>query len=126
MLTVFYHVPLPSPLIQAPVYCSGQFGDVWKSTWSGVTLTGEIIPLQTVAAKILKVSGASEVDKHFHRELSNLSKLRHRNIIDLLGASTLDEVILVTSYANAGSLYSFLHQDSIVSLQRLTRLIILI
>eukprot|EP00045_Choanoeca_perplexa_P015954 m.207958 g.207958 ORF g.207958 m.207958 type:complete len:780 (+) comp17127_c0_seq1:2973-5312(+) len=93
---------------------SGQYGDVWKSSWSGITEDGEEIPQRIVAAKILKVSGVAESDKHFHRELSNLSKLKHYNIIELMGASTLNDVILVTSYANAGSLYHFLHQESIL------------
>lgn len=94
---------------------SGQFGDVWKATWSGIGLNGDVIPEVVVAAKILKVVGMAESDKHFHRELVNLSKLSHRNIIELLGASTLNEVILVTEYANAGSLFRFLHKDCTVS-----------
>jgi len=111
-----YALACEQSTLHADLACfnSGQYGDVWKSTWSGITLSGDIIPERTVAAKILKVSGVSESDKHFHRELVNLSKLSHRNIVELLGASTLNEVILVTSYANAGSLYNFLHQDTIV------------
>lgn len=41
-----------------------------------------------------------------------LSTIKHPNIVELLGASMRDEVILVTSYCNAGSLYGFLHGDS--------------
>lgn len=40
-----------------------------------------------------------------------LGCIRHPNIVELLGASTIDEVIIVTSYCNAGSLFSFLHGD---------------
>eukprot|EP00730_Choanoeca_flexa_P012185 TRINITY_DN358_c0_g1_i1.p1 TRINITY_DN358_c0_g1~~TRINITY_DN358_c0_g1_i1.p1 ORF type:complete len:802 (+),score=194.20 TRINITY_DN358_c0_g1_i1:66-2471(+) len=92
---------------------SGQYGEVWKANWSGTTATGAVLPKRIVAAKILKAVGVAESDKHFQRELDTLSKLSHPNIIELLGASNLDgDVILVTSYANAGSLFQFLHAGS--------------
>ena len=41
-----------------------------------------------------------------------LSEIKHPHIVELLGACSGDETILITSYCNAGSLYGFLHGET--------------
>jgi serine/threonine protein kinase len=64
-----------------------------------------------VAAKILNGMRTDDSQKHFERELRFLSQLSHPNIVELIGASTVDEIILVTAFCNSGSLSHFLHQE---------------
>jgi len=90
-------------------YCDVQFGDVvgrgafgivHKAMWSGMQ----------VAVKVME---GDEATKSLNKEVHQLSKLRHENIIRLYGVcSQKPKVCLIMEYAENGSLYDLLHPSS--------------
>eukprot|EP01100_Stratorugosa_tubuloviscum_P007969 TRINITY_DN32_c0_g1_i1.p1 TRINITY_DN32_c0_g1~~TRINITY_DN32_c0_g1_i1.p1 ORF type:complete len:574 (-),score=257.26 TRINITY_DN32_c0_g1_i1:122-1843(-) len=80
----------------------GAFGVVHKAKWRGLT----------VAAKQLKsTSLPNEVMEEFRKEVDILGKLRHPNIVLLLGASTQPpSLIMVTEFLPGGTVFQLLHE----------------
>ena len=87
----------------------GSFGTVFKGKYQG----------SIVAIKELTLSFASqdqETQKNFIKELENeitmLSQLRHRNILNFMGACIQEPVYaIVTEFIEGGSLQSFMHSS---------------
>lgn len=83
---------------------SGSFGEVWKGEWAGIE----------VAIKKISKAGISDKElKAFREEIEIMTKLRHPNILQFLGACLSPEFLLVTEYAENGSLYSLLQNRAV-------------
>ncbi|XP_051863995.1 mitogen-activated protein kinase kinase kinase 7-like isoform X14 [Drosophila albomicans] len=89
----------------------GSYGVVHKALWQTEL---EVI---TIALKIIEdKSQDSETEKirfekNILREIENLQKCTHPNIITLYGVSKYsDNICLLFEYADCGSLYKFLHR----------------
>eukprot|EP01103_Thecamoeba_quadrilineata_P014415 TRINITY_DN4300_c0_g1_i2.p1 TRINITY_DN4300_c0_g1~~TRINITY_DN4300_c0_g1_i2.p1 ORF type:complete len:640 (+),score=138.51 TRINITY_DN4300_c0_g1_i2:12-1931(+) len=80
----------------------GSFGIVHKGKWRGVI----------VAVKQLKFHNLNQdVIDEFQKELALLGKLRHPNVVLLMGASTSPpNLCMVTEFLAAGSLFDMIHQ----------------
>lgn len=85
---------------------SGAFGILYRGTYCG----------QEVAIKVLKSGEKNtqeEMYREFTQELSILRKVRHRNIVQLIGAMTRPpRLCLVTEFMKGGSLLQFLHKSA--------------
>ncbi|XP_061350045.1 serine/threonine-protein kinase CTR1-like isoform X2 [Gastrolobium bilobum] len=80
---------------------TGSFGTVLRADWRG----------SDVAVKILKVQGFdAEQFEEFLKEVSLMKRLRHPNIVLLMGAVFQPpNLSIVTEYLSRGSLYELLH-----------------
>ncbi|KAH8316049.1 hypothetical protein KR074_010519, partial [Drosophila pseudoananassae] len=77
----------------------GSYGQVFKADWRNLR----------IAVKRLNYGVEAEV---IDREINQLSKVRHQNIIELYGVSLHDDLYhLLVEYMDGGSLHSFLHAD---------------
>lgn len=77
---------------------TGLFSDVFRGTWRG----------RTVAIKVLADAAPREL---FKREISNWRALSHKNVLPLLGASSVSgdvPVFFVNPYYRNGGLVTFL------------------
>lgn len=87
-----YHPPLPFQVVGR-----GSFGTVFKARWHD----------KYVAVKVIEQESERNA---FAREVRQLSRVSHPNIIALYGACTKKpHVCLVMEYADGGSLYNVLH-----------------
>ncbi|XP_027189454.1 serine/threonine-protein kinase CTR1-like [Cicer arietinum] len=86
---------------------TGSFGTVLRADWRG----------SDVAVKILKVQGFdSERFEEFLNEVTLMKRLRHPNIVLLMGAVIQPpKLSIVTEYLSRGSLYELLQMPSIGS-----------
>jgi len=95
---------------------SGAFGVLYRGSYCG----------QEVAIKVLKTGGKSsqeEVYREFAQELSILRKVRHKNIVQLIGAMTKPpRLCLVTEFMKGGSALQYLHQKAPLKLNQLLKL----
>lgn len=85
---------------------SGASAEVWRATWRGAD----------VAVKILhsNIGGNSNVgiSDDFYRELQIMSRLRHPNLVLLMGASVSHQPIsIVTEYCAGGTLFELLYEQ---------------
>eukprot|EP00741_Cyanophora_paradoxa_P022224 tig00021438_g21454.t1 len=87
----FTHVDL-GELELAELLGEGSFGKVFLARWNGMS----------VACKFLQEAGTDELQA-FEKELAVLSRLRHPNVVLLLGAS-LDPPMLVTEFCAGGTI----------------------
>ncbi|KAE9620955.1 putative dual-specificity kinase TKL-Pl-4 family [Lupinus albus] len=96
---------------------SGSFSDVYKGTYCN----------QDVAIKVLKNGNLNEnTQTEFSREVYILSKIQHKNVIELIGACTKpSNLYIVTEYMSGGSMYDFLHiQKAVLTLSSLLKVAI--
>ncbi|KAK7393020.1 hypothetical protein VNO78_21470 [Psophocarpus tetragonolobus] len=86
---------------------TGSFGTVLRADWRG----------SDVAVKILKVQGFDpERFEEFLTEVSLMKRLRHPNIVLLMGAVIQPpKLSIVTEYLSRGSLYELLHMPNVGS-----------
>jgi len=95
---------------------SGAFGVLYRGSYCG----------QEVAIKVLKTgekSSQEEVYREFSQELSILRKVRHKNIVQLIGAMTTPpRLCLVTEFMKGGSVLQFLHKHAPLKLAQLVKL----
>ncbi|KAK7279008.1 hypothetical protein RJT34_24049 [Clitoria ternatea] len=84
---------------------TGSFGTVLRADWRG----------SDVAVKILKVQGFDrERFEEFLKEVSLMKRLRHPNIVLLMGAVIQPpKLSIVTEYLSRGSLYELLHTPGV-------------
>ncbi|XP_051118308.1 probably inactive leucine-rich repeat receptor-like protein kinase At3g28040 [Andrographis paniculata] len=98
---------LPSPesiLDKAAVVGEGVFGTVYK------TELEQGNPTTTVAIKKLVAANTLQYQEEFDREIRILGKARHPNLIGVIGYYWTPRLqLVVTDYANCGSLESRLH-----------------
>jgi len=83
---------------------SGSFGDLFRGSYNG----------QEVAIKVLRVAHHNDhahLVREFMQELAVLRKVRHKHIVQLIGASTVPpKLCIVTEFMRRGSLLDYLHR----------------
>ncbi|KAL6963654.1 Serine/threonine-protein kinase sty46 [Sarracenia purpurea var. burkii] len=82
---------------------SGSYGDLYKGTYHS----------QEVAIKILKPERVdSNLQKEFAQEVFIMRKVRHKNVVQFIGACTKPpSLCIVTEYMSGGSVYDYLHKE---------------
>ncbi|CAH8344779.1 unnamed protein product [Eruca vesicaria subsp. sativa] len=82
---------------------SGSYGDLYKGTYYS----------QEVAVKILKPERLdSELEKEFSQEVFIMRKVRHKNVVQFIGACTKPpHLCIVTEFMPGGSVYDYLHKQ---------------
>ncbi|KAI5069934.1 hypothetical protein GOP47_0014277 [Adiantum capillus-veneris] len=83
---------------------SGSFGDLYKGTYCG----------QDVAIKLLKHENfSSQIEREFSQEVFIMRKVRHKNVVQFIGACTkASRFCIVTEFMAGGSLYDYLHRQN--------------
>ncbi|KAI4367376.1 hypothetical protein MLD38_023119 [Melastoma candidum] len=81
---------------------SGSYGDLYKGTYCG----------QDVAIKVLKPEHVnSDLQKEFAQEVYIMRKVRHKNVVQFIGACTkAPSLCIVTEFMSGGSVYDYLHK----------------
>ena len=93
-----WEIPLEE-LRFGPRIGSGAFGEVVKAVWQGTDVAVKRMTSLTPQAAL-----------DFSREVTVLTKLRHKNIVLFMGAvTTPTELCIVMEYASHGSLYGVIH-----------------
>ncbi|KAL8234380.1 hypothetical protein R6Q59_020480 [Mikania micrantha] len=82
---------------------SGSYGDLYKGTYHS----------QEVAVKILKTERVNtDLQKEFAQEVYILRKVRHKNVVQFIGACTKPpSLCIVTEFMSGGSVYDYLHKQ---------------
>ncbi|CAM8974300.1 unnamed protein product [Rhodiola kirilowii] len=82
---------------------SGSYGDLFKGTYCS----------QEVAIKVLKPECLdSDLQKEFAQEVYIMRKVRHRNVVQFIGACTKPPTLcIVTEFMSGGSVYDYLHKQ---------------
>ncbi|CDP14531.1 unnamed protein product [Coffea canephora] len=82
---------------------SGSYGDLYKGIYCS----------QEVAIKILKAERLnSELQKEFAQEVYIMRKVRHKNVVQFIGACTRPpNLCIVTEFMAGGSVYDYLHKQ---------------
>ncbi|XVF59855.1 hypothetical protein PTKIN_Ptkin07bG0309200 [Pterospermum kingtungense] len=82
---------------------SGSFGDLYRGTYCS----------QEVAIKILKPERVTEeMLREFSQEVYIMRKIRHKNVVQFIGACTrAPNLCIVTEFMAGGSLYDYLHKQ---------------
>ncbi|KAM3344257.1 serine/threonine-protein kinase STY46 isoform X1 [Capsicum galapagoense] len=82
---------------------SGSYGDLYKGTYCS----------QEVAIKIFKSERLNtELQKEFAQEVYIMRKVRHKNVVQFIGACTKPpNLCIVTEYMSGGSVYDYLHKQ---------------
>ncbi|KAK8625220.1 hypothetical protein V6N13_090095 [Hibiscus sabdariffa] len=81
---------------------SGSCGDLFKGTYCS----------QEVAIKVLKPERInSDLQKEFAQEVFIMRKVRHKNVVQFIGACTKPpNLFIVTEFMSGGSVYDYLHK----------------
>ncbi|XP_023552583.1 serine/threonine-protein kinase STY8-like isoform X1 [Cucurbita pepo subsp. pepo] len=82
---------------------SGSYGDLYRGTYCS----------QEVAIKVLRPERLNEeMVKEFSQEVYIMRKVRHKNVVQFIGACTKPpNLCIVTEFMSRGSLYDFLHKQ---------------
>ncbi|KAJ9704523.1 hypothetical protein PVL29_002874 [Vitis rotundifolia] len=82
---------------------SGSYGDLYKGTYCS----------QEVAIKVLKPERInSDMQKEFAQEVFIMRKVRHKNVVQFIGACTRPpSLYIVTEFMSGGSVYDYLHKQ---------------
>ncbi|KAJ3672367.1 hypothetical protein LUZ60_007088 [Juncus effusus] len=83
-------------------FAAGTYGDLYRGSFYG----------QDVAIKVIKHDRLNEsMKKEFDQEVSIMKKVRHKNVVQFLGACTKPpRFFIVTEFMSGGSLYDYLHK----------------
>ncbi|KAL4557498.1 hypothetical protein LXL04_035678 [Taraxacum kok-saghyz] len=83
--------------------CGGSYGDLYKGTFC----------TQDVAIKALKDEYLNEnVQREFAQEVYIMRKIRHKNVVQFIGACTKPpNLCIITEFMAGGSVYDFLHNQ---------------
>nr|XP_043615888.1 serine/threonine-protein kinase STY46-like [Erigeron canadensis] len=81
---------------------SGSYGDLYKGTYHS----------QEVAIKMLKAENiTTEMQQEFAQEVYIMRKIRHKNVVQFIGACTKpSSLCIVTEFMSGGSVYDYLHK----------------
>lgn len=96
---------------------SGSYGDLYRGTYC----------TQEVAIKVLKPERVNvDMQREFAQEVYIMRKVRHRNVVQFIGACTRPpSLCIVTEFMSGGSVYDFLHkQKGVFKLPALLRVAI--
>ncbi|CAI9117012.1 OLC1v1018321C4 [Oldenlandia corymbosa var. corymbosa] len=82
---------------------TGSNGDLYKGTYCG----------QDVAVKVLNTENLNDkIQKEFAQEVYILRKVRHKNVVQFIGACTRPpRLCIVTEYMRGGSIYDYLRKQ---------------
>ncbi|XP_020517236.1 serine/threonine-protein kinase STY46 isoform X2 [Amborella trichopoda] len=82
---------------------SGSYGDLYRGTYCS----------QDVAIKVLKPERVNvDMQREFAQEVYIMRKVRHRNVVQFIGACTRPpSLCIVTEFMSGGSVYDFLHKQ---------------
>ncbi|XP_028768091.1 serine/threonine-protein kinase STY46-like isoform X2 [Neltuma alba] len=82
---------------------SGSFGELFRGTYCS----------QDVAIKVLKAENvSSDWKKEFAQEVYIMRKVRHRNVVQFIGACTKPpHFCIITEFMSGGSVYDYLHKQ---------------
>ncbi|GMJ06934.1 serine/threonine/tyrosine kinase 46 [Hibiscus trionum] len=82
---------------------SGSYGDLYKGTYRS----------QEVAIKVLKPERINtDLQKEFAQEIFIMRKVRHKNVVQFIGACTKPpNLYIVTEFMSGGSVYDYLHKQ---------------
>ncbi|KAM7256077.1 hypothetical protein ACFE04_011818 [Oxalis oulophora] len=82
---------------------SGSYGDLYKGSYHS----------QEVAIKILKPERINtDLQKEFAQEVYIMRKVRHKNVVQFIGACTKPpSLCIVTEFMSGGSVYDYLHKQ---------------
>ncbi|KAI9200732.1 hypothetical protein LWI28_012444 [Acer negundo] len=82
---------------------SRSYGDLYKGTFRS----------QDVAIKVLMTEHLNEnIRKEFAQEVYIMRKIRHKNVVQFIGACTKPpKLCIVTEFMSGGSMYDFLHKQ---------------
>ncbi|XP_050259499.1 serine/threonine-protein kinase STY46-like isoform X6 [Quercus robur] len=107
----------PNHLTFGNKIASGSYGDLYKGTYCS----------QEVAIKVLKPERVnSDMQREFAQEVFIMRKVRHKNVVQFIGACTKPpSLCIITEYMPGGSVYDFLHkQKGVFKLPSLIRVAI--
>ncbi|KAK4562108.1 hypothetical protein RGQ29_004820 [Quercus rubra] len=107
----------PNHLAFGNKIASGSYGDLYKGTYCS----------QEVAIKVLKPERVnSDMQREFAQEVFIMRKVRHKNVVQFIGACTKPpSLCIITEYMSGGSVYDFLHkQKGVFKLPSLIRVAI--
>ncbi|XP_028056031.1 serine/threonine-protein kinase STY46-like isoform X3 [Camellia sinensis] len=80
---------------------TGLYGDLYKGTFNS----------QDVAIKVLRAEYLNDVQKEFAQEVYILRRVRHKNVVQFIGACTRPpSLCIVTEFMSGGSVYDFMHK----------------
>ncbi|CAK9153933.1 unnamed protein product [Ilex paraguariensis] len=93
----------PQYLVLESKIASGSYGDLYKGTYR----------MQEVAIKFLKSDCvSSDMHREFAQEVYIMRKVRHKNVVQFIGACTKPpSLCIVTEYMSGGSVYDYLHKQ---------------
>ncbi|XVF45589.1 hypothetical protein PTKIN_Ptkin02bG0218300 [Pterospermum kingtungense] len=82
---------------------SGSYGDLYKGTYCS----------QEVAIKVLKPERINtDMQKEFAQEVFIMRKVRHKNVVQFIGACTKPpSLCIITEFMSGGSVYDYLHKQ---------------
>ncbi|WCJ39939.1 ACT-like protein tyrosine kinase family protein [Euphorbia peplus] len=82
---------------------SGSYGDLYKGSYCS----------QEVAIKVLKPERINtDLQKEFAQEVFIMRKVRHKNVVQFIGACTKPpSLCIVTEFMSGGSVYDYLHKQ---------------
>ncbi|XP_041014469.1 serine/threonine-protein kinase STY46-like isoform X1 [Juglans microcarpa x Juglans regia] len=82
---------------------SGSYGNLYKGTYCS----------QEVAIKVLKQEHVdSDMQREFAQEVFIMRKVRHKNVVQFIGACTKPpSLCIVTEFMSGGSVYDYLHKQ---------------
>ncbi|XVF00828.1 hypothetical protein REPUB_Repub04eG0035700 [Reevesia pubescens] len=82
---------------------SGSYGDLYKGTYCS----------QEVAIKVLKPERINtDMQKEFAQEVFIMRKVRHKNVVQFIGACTKPPSLsIITEFMSGGSVYDYLHKQ---------------
>ncbi|KAJ4964984.1 hypothetical protein NE237_016833 [Protea cynaroides] len=82
---------------------SGSYGDLYKGAYCS----------QEVAIKVLKPERVNEnMQKEFAQEVFIMRKVRHKNVVQFIGACTQPPTLcIVTEFMSGGSVFDYLHKQ---------------
>ncbi|XP_047311555.1 serine/threonine-protein kinase STY46-like [Impatiens glandulifera] len=82
---------------------SGSYGDLYKGTYCS----------QEIAIKVLKQDRVNtDMLKEFAQEVFILRKVRHKNVVQFIGACTKPpSLCIITEFMSGGSVYDYLHKQ---------------
>ncbi|XP_014514643.1 serine/threonine-protein kinase STY46 isoform X1 [Vigna radiata var. radiata] len=93
----------PKHLKYGTQIASGSYGELFKGVYCS----------QEVAIKVLKPEHVnSELQKEFAQEVYIMRKVRHKNVVQFIGACTKPpRLCIVTEFMSGGSVYDYLHKQ---------------
>ena len=93
----------PNHLKYGTQIASASYGELFKGIYCS----------QEVAIKVLKAEHvSSEMQREFAQEVYIMRKVRHKNVVQFMGACTMPpHLCIVTEFMSGGSVYDYLHKQ---------------